>query len=345
MTGNPWLSILLPVYNVSDYIDECFNSIENQDLDGVEVIFFDDASSDNSWDLLREKAKNCSSFKLLKNSVNQGLSAARNALFEASTGEYIWFVDSDDVLMHDCVRKIKNTIDKYGPDFIIIDFKILRDEVKLKHKLRGESHKKTFEGRENCLMTKNSELLIGLFNTGLLHTWSKITHRKLWSYDLRFPVGRTFEDMATTPILMSRSRNFIYIPCPLIEYRQRPGSILSSMNEKKIADLMWAVSEIGRSMKVNGQIEADVKFSITFFLSKAMVTACRFYAKNNYSDPNVFRQNICQATDVFDKSALISRSELLWQVIKRGWIWRFLRLSYWFFRSARFSSKLSGGVK
>lgn len=90
------VSIIIPVFNVSEYLEECLNSIVNQSLEDIEIICVDDCSTDNSLDILNQYANKDSRIKIIKNSKNKGQGFSRNIGIKYATGEYIGFVDSDD---------------------------------------------------------------------------------------------------------------------------------------------------------------------------------------------------------------------------------------------------------
>lgn len=92
------VSVIVPVYNVEDYLEECLKSIINQTLNEIEIICIEDCSTDNSLNILEEFAKKDSRIKIIKNQSNKGLAAVRNIGIKASKGEYLSFVDSDDYL-------------------------------------------------------------------------------------------------------------------------------------------------------------------------------------------------------------------------------------------------------
>ena len=99
------ISVIVPVYNVEKYLEECLDSIKNQTYSAIEVILVNDGSTDSSKEICEKYCKQDSRF-LLTNQENQGLSAARNKGVEISTGEYIVFVDSDDIIKTNYLEKL-----------------------------------------------------------------------------------------------------------------------------------------------------------------------------------------------------------------------------------------------
>lgn len=99
------ISVIVPVYNVEEYLEECLDSIKYQTHKNIEVILVNDGSTDGSKEICELYCKNDSRFKLI-NQVNQGLSEARNVGLQESVGEYIFFVDSDDVIKVDILETL-----------------------------------------------------------------------------------------------------------------------------------------------------------------------------------------------------------------------------------------------
>ena len=236
----PLVSILIPIYNVKDFLEECFSSVLSQCNAEVEIIALDDQSTDGSYECLKAiAAKAAYSIKILQHAHNRGLSAARNSLVAAATGEYVWFLDSDDVLVDGAIDQLRKIVKDYSPDLVMCDYEMWRPDVEITtRKHRKERHVKSFEGVANCLRYSSKSLFKGLYARGKLHSWSKISKRSLWLQGLQFPEGRYFEDMVTTPRLALNVSSYYYCPNVWVRYRQREGSILARFNQKKIDDMM-----------------------------------------------------------------------------------------------------------
>lgn len=120
--SNYTLSIILPIYNVKDYLERCVESIEVQSFKDYEVILVDDGSTDGSGDLVEKLAKRFINSRVV-HKVNGGLSSARNAGLEVATGQYVFMIDSDDWIEANAFETIVNCI-KDNPD--IIKFNLIR---------------------------------------------------------------------------------------------------------------------------------------------------------------------------------------------------------------------------
>lgn len=219
----PWLSILIPVYNVEPYLRDCLASLLPQlPPVGVEAILLDDASTDGSLGLCSEICpQSHPQVRLMRHPSNAGLSAARNTMLDAARGDYIWFVDSDDEVMPGAIARLRAIIDRDAPDLVLCDYE------------RGGRHLSSFAGPSGRPSADREALLQGVFARRRLHSWSKIARRSLWGDDLRFPAGRCFEDIATTPWLLLRARTHYHAAEAWVRYRDRPDSIMGALRRSR----------------------------------------------------------------------------------------------------------------
>ncbi len=267
----PWLSILIPVYNVQDYLVECLVSVVKQCDSQIEIIVLDDKSTDGSLRVLNEfAASSHHPLKILQHPTNMGLSAARNSLLESAEGEYIWFLDSDDALNDGAVAELQSVVRQHSPELVLCDYRIWRTEGSSTYgKAKKERHVKTFAGPANELMSNPDQLFIGMYTHGKLHSWSKIAKRSLWAGDLQFPKGKYFEDMVVTPRLALRATTFYYSPSVWVLYRQREGSILAVPNPKKIDDMSSGVEGVlDLWVAKHPRLSAEAKFKFILYCVK-----------------------------------------------------------------------------
>ena len=333
---SPWLSILVPVYNVQPYLRECLASVVEQldGDDGVQILLLDDCSTDGSEALMQELARRWPDrLQLLRHERNSGLSAARNTMIDAARGEYLWFLDSDDKLLPGAIASLRAIVQAHAPDVVLCDFAVWREREHWKHRLRGERHRHSFNGPARRLERNRCALLAGLLSTGQLHAWSKISRRALWGDDLRFPVGRHFEDMATMPLMALRAGSFYYEPRPWVAYRQRTGSILASMSLPKARDQSAALRAFAQALKASPcSADVGVQLGLAQQAAGSMMGALRYLRKAGTHVPAApspsalaeeMRQNFL-AISPLDPQAL-ARAYL-----RRGWWLRRLRFLHWF---------------
>ncbi|HJD96893.1 glycosyltransferase, partial [Mailhella massiliensis] len=105
MSGGPFLSVIIPVYNVEKYLARCLDSVLAQSFSDMEIICVDDGSTDSSPDILRAYAARDARIRLI-HQKNRGIAAARNAGLDAAAGRYVAFVDSDDAVTPDIYKSI-----------------------------------------------------------------------------------------------------------------------------------------------------------------------------------------------------------------------------------------------
>lgn len=332
--ARPWLSVLIPVYNVEAWLRPCVESVLAQatgsEGQGVEILLLDDVSTDGSAAQMQRLAdEHPGRLTLLRHARNGGLSAARNTLLEAARGDYLWFLDSDDLMLPGALPSLAEIVRRDAPDLVLCDFRVVRERMKLKHRLRGEGHRHTFEGPARSLQTDRSALVRGLFLTGKLHAWSKISRRALWGDDLRFPTGRYYEDMYTSPELALRARSFLYVPEVWVGYRQRGGSILATLNPQKLEHMMDSL--VGLPQRLAAQqppLSHAARFAVAHYAARGYVSAARFMAR--HAGPAALAQCHRQLL----ASLPLAPAELLADYLKRGWLWRAARLRHWLARGA-----------
>lgn len=279
------LSILIPLYNVEKYIVECLDSILCQINNDCEVIVYDDASTDNSLLIVKShpiaKIKN---FTLAIGDCNKGLSFARNTLRSLSSGDYVWFMDSDDKLLKDSIEKVFSCLNSSNPDVLLFNF-IAWYEPHLKHIFPVGDEKKTYDGTTGYHQTTPEKTFIALLNNGNLHAPAKIFNSKLFTKDTEFPVGRIFEDISVTPILASLSSTIYYIDEPLFAYRYRSGSIMRTMSLSQLIEPLKSTLDLRqRYENIHGPISIDVSNALTYFSSRQVRTAIKDAMKSPQKD-------------------------------------------------------------
>ncbi len=265
MSGTPWLSLLLPVFRVRPYLAACLDSLLGQCGPEVEILLLDDASDDGSGELIEQyQQQHPGRLRLLRHAENRGISAARNSLLDAAGGEYLWFVDPDDVLLPGAVASLRAAVETLRPDLLMCDFRILRDDFQAKHARRGELHRRSFAGPSRTLLNDRSLLIQGLFEAGHLQPWCKVVRRDIWPAELRFPLGRFFEDTGVMPRVMLQAGSYVHIPEVWIGYRKREGSVLAHLDLKKLDDMTFALCGYGAQLRAAGIGEA-ARFTQAYF--------------------------------------------------------------------------------
>lgn len=220
------ISVIVPVYNVEEYLGACMKSILGQSYENLEVILVDDGSTDFSGNLCDEYARHDKRIKVI-HQKNGGLSNARNTGIKAASGEYLVFVDSDDTIKKEHIKELYNAAKGQGAKMSICAI----DEIypNGKHINYGAGFKSKLLDQRTCLkrLLKDES-----FNVS---AYAKLYHKDLWR-SVRFPEGKLHEDLGTTYRLILKCSKIAYIPSPTYCYIKRKGSIANTKvyDDKKL---------------------------------------------------------------------------------------------------------------
>ena len=209
------ISLIVPVYNVEQYLPRCLASIQAQTIfDQIEVILVDDGSTDASGRICDEFAARHENARVI-HKENGGVSSARNAGLDAATGAFIGFVDSDDFVEPECFARAYGAAVRTGADVVCFGFaSVWGDEAVMK-----------VVGGEETLFDGNDKAFTALFDKRFKYfCWDKLYRRALYD-GLRYPVGRIYEDAYLLPAVISRAQKLLMLPDVLYYYRMRPMSI------------------------------------------------------------------------------------------------------------------------
>lgn len=215
------VSVVVPVYNVQNYISKCIDSIINQTYKNLEIIIVDDGSPDKCGQICDEYAAKDSRITVI-HKENGGLSDARNCGMAAATGEYITFVDSDDCLHLHFIEILMKIAKNKNADIIVGDFVTFKDEDKCQDKELSDSDILAAQVLSDKHLYDNE--FIKRETTILTVSWGKIYKRKLWD-KIEYPVGKIHEDTFTTYKLMERAHKVVYLKEPLYYWRENSNSI------------------------------------------------------------------------------------------------------------------------
>ena len=335
MTNAPWLSILVPVYNVEPYLEECLASVMEQSAQspqsqGVEVLVLNDCSTDGSPALMQQLAQRWPGrLRLMEHAKNQGLSAARNSMIDAAQGDYLWFLDSDDKLLPGSIASLQQIVTAHHPDVVLCDFQVWREKPRFKHRLRGELHRSSFAGPARRLLSDRCQVLADVLMPGELHAWSKISRRSLWGDDLRFPVGQYFEDMATMPLMMLRASSFYYADQPWVAYRQRGNSILATPNLGKALDQARSLEAFRAALQTSDCAgHAQVQLALAHQSARNFIGAMRFLDSTGGVTAER-HETVKRIKTYFLNSSPLTPEALCKAYLARGWWLRRSKLQRW----------------
>jgi glycosyltransferase involved in cell wall biosynthesis len=224
------LSIIVPFYNVEKYIHSCIESLFRQGLgeECFEIIAINDGSTDNSIQAIEDLLNGHRNIRII-NSNKQGVSAARNTGIEKALGTYILFVDSDDLLIDNTLSVLLQEALKSRPDMLVADYAKMDDQQIESRNVPSSDC--TFQS------TTGTELFLHQLNPRACYIWNKLYSRDFLNKNcLRFTPGIYFEDIPFTTECYLKAQKCLITDYLIYIYRQREGSILTSMNKQKVLD-------------------------------------------------------------------------------------------------------------
>lgn len=253
------ITVIIPIYKVEAYIERCVRSLMAQELDGVEYIFVDDCSPDNSMKVLQrilDEYPGQQHVRILHHSQNHGLPAARNTGLDAATGDYVFHCDSDDYLEPGALQAMYEAARKSDADIVYCDWIL------------------TYPQRERYMRcpayeTPEDALRGLLHGTMKYNVWNKLVKRKLYNEDLsiRFPEGHGMGEDMTMILLFARAKRVAYLPKGTYHYvRQNENAFTAMRSESSYADLLFNASRVieGLHGKVSEEDLACFKLNVKF---------------------------------------------------------------------------------
>ena len=218
---NPVISVVVPCYNVGEYVENCLKSLLNQTFKDIEIICVNDGSTDNTPDILNSYAEKYSEIKVI-NQENGGLSNARNTGINEARGKYIAFVDSDDWINERFLENHYRAITKHDADIsagTIIRWRENYQKYRV-HYTEEKVYETLGEKIEICSIPK------------CCYVWNKLYKTELVKQH-KFTEGVYFEDMLWTPGILKVSKKLVTVPDADYYYRVNKGSIVKKKPSNK----------------------------------------------------------------------------------------------------------------
>jgi len=248
----PLISIIVPIYKVEPYLRQCLDSIIQQTYTHLEIILVDDGSPDRCSQICDEYAAKDKRIVVI-HKKNGGLSDARNAGLGICKGEFILFVDSDDVLDNDTIRILLSPQEKAS--IIIGDIKNFDDNDEYDIRSQPICKKHKYE------IFSSNDILLSLCQDGPIYLRSvcgKLIKKELFQ-DIRFPKGKLYEDMFVNYLLYNKADKIIFFQACLYYYRKRSGSIMNTTANSTFA--LEAEEKRYEFLKMHGKISI-AKYSL-----------------------------------------------------------------------------------
>jgi len=229
-TDKPKVSVIIPVYNVKQYLKEALDSVIHQTYKNIEIIIVDDGSNDGSEKICDEYAGNDSRIRVI-HEENGGLSVARNTGLDNMSGEYVAFLDSDDIYYPDMIQKMLESLLSHKTDCAVCRYTVFNT----KQKINLNSKKKT-----NEKIYTRAEALKAIIN-GEIHAfaWNKLYKKNLFD-SVRYPAGQNYEDISVVFKIFDKTNKVSVLDEKLVYYRKHRQSITSTYTLKNFQDLHTA---------------------------------------------------------------------------------------------------------
>ena len=232
------ITIVIPVYNVEPYIEDCLKSVAAQTYNGdIECIIVNDCTPDNSCTIIKKFIKEYNGgieFKLLHHAKNRGLSAARNTGIDTATGEYIYFLDSDDEITPDCIELLAEPLKEQKYDFVIGNYDTIGSDIKFPPLLLKYGALPDNDNIRNTFFTKQWYMM----------AWNKLCKLEfLRKEKLYFKEGLLNEDNLWSFQLACTAQSMYVIKQPTYIYKVRETSIMGSINAEKTAQAFAAITQ------------------------------------------------------------------------------------------------------
>ncbi|WP_312398750.1 glycosyltransferase family 2 protein [Chryseobacterium sp.] len=232
------VSIIVPVYNVENYLAKCLDSLVNQTHQNMEILVVNDGSKDNSEQIIQEYAQKYPEKIKPFNKENGGLSDARNFGIDRATGDYLGFVDSDDYVTPTMFEEMVNLAEKYDSKMVICNIQKVDQNGNITQKLTQIPNMP-----EKIDLNKN----FSVFSDLSYFACNKLFKKELFS-EKRFKKGAHFEDIQLIPQLLlecdviAQTQNFHY------QYLERTDSITKTHTERGL-DILKAVEDVEIAFK------------------------------------------------------------------------------------------------
>ncbi len=227
----PLVSVIIPCYNVEHYLHKCVDSILCQTYTNMEIWLVDDGSPDKCGQICDDYASKDSRIRVI-HKKNGGLSDARNVGINRSNGDYLIFVDSDDWLHAHAIEIMLNSIVDNKADIVVSNFCFVKQ--------RSNEYINAFRIKKEKIIYNEKEALIDLFYQRNMETgaWGKLYKKELWK-DIRFPIGKLFEDIPTIYKTFFLSKRIVVLPTALYFYLLRETSIMGTVFSCKKMDAVY----------------------------------------------------------------------------------------------------------
>ena len=288
----PLISIIVPFYNVEDYLERCLDSIVNQTYKNLEIILVNDGSTDSSLDICKRYFNNDSRIKIV-NKKHGGVSSSRNAGLDAVTGDYIGFVDSDDYIDENMYMELYNALIENNCDIATCYFyRVYGDEFYTDDNFEFD---KIIFNREDAMKS------ILLDKELRVYLWTKLYSKKVFD-NVRFPINREYEDVDVSISTLENIDKVVFINKMLYFYVRREFSIDSNYNDKNVKDSLEMTFKRYKHVK-------DTYNNLSLYNVVSMITRI-VYTFDEMKDKDKIKEYLYIIKEVNDDVNLLDKNDI-----------------------------------
>ena len=265
MASSPAISVIIPVFNTEDYLEDALGSICNQTVRDLQIIVVDDGSTDSSPQILRQIADKDSRIEIITQR-NQGQGAARNRGLEKARGEYVYFMDSDDLLEPTCLEDCMRLCSTAGLDYVTFDASSFDENGPIEDRFNYDRSRLICKDR----IWNSTELLKFSLNNNSFRASPVLflSRRKLLADNhILYPEGIIHEDNAFVLKIMLCAGKCQYIPVAYFKRRVRSGSTMTASYSIKNINSYIRITE---TVKAWEQTQPQWKELIELYLHKTL---------------------------------------------------------------------------
>lgn len=272
---NPLISIIVPCYNIEKYISKTLESVRNQTFQNFEIILIDDGSKDNTGKILDDYSKKDKRIKVI-HKINEGVSQARNIGIENAVGEYIYFLDGDDLIEKNLLERANEVFKNNKVEIFSFGFNMVYENEEIKRKYSSEKY--------NNQVMKSKEFL-SLFFTKKIgqHMCFFIVKRELVQNKIFFTKGlERGEDLEFQIKMLLRDNSVYYDKTSFFKYVSRDGSVVQSKVKLNIFNFLEVLENFRKDIK-DKKLKKDLEyFFITYYFYTLKEMALKGYTEEVY---------------------------------------------------------------
>lgn len=232
------VSIILPIYNVENYLERCVETVLGQTYEEIEVILVDDGATDDSGKICDDLAKKDTRIRVI-HKQNGGLSSARNIGYQAATGEYLMYIDSDDAIKKDLVERCVKSIEDTRSDIVIYGYEKVSESGDVLEICKWGNKTYTRDEMESYLFQAITEMSYG-------YAWNKLYRKSVLDQSGILADGKVIdrEDLVYNMELLSYWNKITFIDYAGYEYLQRGNSLLHNSNLARLQGIEYFVNRM-----------------------------------------------------------------------------------------------------